>query len=120
MPEILEHFHHMLGEFPEMMVFDRGGDGKKNHRTLQAQGIKKNCIFRKGKNSLPGIGRNTRLAARRERALSEATIATIKNPRYGFNKPLAKSSESCVLKGQAAILGANLMHLTRDWATAMA
>jgi len=120
MPEILEHFHHMMGELPEMMVFDRGGDGKKNHRTLQAQGIKKNCIFRKGKDSLPGIGRNTRLAARRERALSAATIATIKNPRYGFNKPLAKSSESCVLKGQAAILGANLMHLTRDWASAMA
>lgn len=120
MPEILEHFERILGCLPEMVVFDRGGDGKKNHRVLRTQGVRKNCIFRKGKESLPGIGRNTRLAARRERALSEATIATIKNPRYGFNKPLAKSSENCVLKGQAAILGANLMHLTRDWATAMA
>ncbi len=118
MPEILEHFESAMGELPKMAVYDRGGDGAKNHRILKLKGIK-NCIFRKGKVSQPGLGRNTKLKARRERALSEATIATIKNPRYGFNKPRAKSSEGCVLKGQAAILGANLAHLTRDWAAAM-
>jgi len=118
MPEILEHFMRTLGEDPETVVYDRGGDGRKNHRIIKEKRIK-NCIFRKGKVSLPGIGRNTALKARRERALSEATIATIKNPRYGFNKPRAKSSEGCILKGQAAIFGANLTHLTRDWATAM-
>lgn len=119
MPEILAHFEQTMGCAPRLVVYDRGGDGPKNHRTLKQRGVT-NAIFRKGKESQPGLGRNTRLLARRERALSEATIATIKHSRYGFNKPRAKSSESCVLKGQAAILGANLMHLTRDWAMATA
>lgn len=117
MPEILDHFEQTLGELPKKMVYDRGGDGGKNHRTLKKQGIL-NCIFRKGRISQPGLGRNTAIMARRERALSEATIATIKTSRYGFNKPRARSSEGCVLKGQAAILGANLAHLARDWGAA--
>lgn len=122
MPEVLEHFERVMGEDPRMVVYDRGGDGPKNHRTLGKRGIRHNGIFRKGKESLPGLGRNTVLVARRERALSEAAIATIKNPRYGFNKPGAKSSAGCILKGQAAILGANLSRLARDWSvqTAMA
>lgn len=119
MPEIIDHFERMLGCLPEMVVYDRGGDGKKNHRALEKRGIKKNGIFRKGKESLPGLGRNTAAKARRERALSEAAIATIKNPRFGFNKPRAKSSETIVLKGHAAILGANLAHLAQDWGAVM-
>lgn len=115
MPEVLEHFERMMGAKPTMAVYDRGGDGPRNHRALKEKGIRHNGIFRKGGESLPGLGRNTVLRARRERALSEAAIATIKNTRYGFNKPRAKSSEGCVLKGHAAILGANLARLTRDW-----
>jgi Transposase domain (DUF772) len=113
MPEVLEHFEKIMGEMPKMVVYDRGGDGEKNHQILEKKKIK-NCIFRKGKESQPGIGRNTILKARRVRALSEASIATIKKPLYGFNKPRARSSQSCVLKGQSAILGANLNHLARD------
>lgn len=119
MPEVLDHFERMMGCLPSMMVFDRGGDGARNHAVLKKKGVK-NCIFRKGKVSQPELGRNTAAKARRERALSEATIATIKNTRYGFNKPRARSSETIVLKGHAAILGANLAHLARDWATATA
>ena len=114
MPEILEYFEQMMGCLPGMVVFDRGGDRKKNHRVLAQNGIK-NCIFRKGRESQPGLGRNIAYKAKRERALSEATIATIKNPRYGFNKPRARSSDSIILKGHAAILGANLAHFARDW-----
>lgn len=117
--EILEHFEGTLGELPKKAVYDRGGDGARNHRTLKKKGII-NCIFRKGRESQPGLGRNTALMARRERALSEATIATIKTSRYGFNKPRARSSEGCVLKGHAAIFGANLAHLARDWGATMA
>ena len=119
MPQILSHFERMLGAMPKTVVYDRGGDGPINHAALKNAGIKNNSIFRKGKESLPGLGRNKKLLATRERALSEATIATIKNPRYGFNKPLARSSAGCLLKGQAAIFGANLSHLTRDWAMTM-
>lgn len=114
MPEILDHFEQIMGCLPRKAVYDRGGDGPKNHKALKDKNTT-NCIFRKGKESQPGLGRNTKLMARRERALSEATIATLKHPRYGFNKPRAKSSQGCILKGQAAILGANLAHLTRDW-----
>ena len=119
LPEILDHFEKTMGRAPKLAVYDRGGDGPKNHRMLKAKGII-NGIFRKGKVSQPELGRNTAAKARRERALSEASIATIKNPRYGFNKPRARSSEGCVLKGHAAIFGANLTHLTRDWAATLA
>lgn len=118
MPEILGHFERIVGQLPRMAVYDRGGDGPKNHRTLKIKRIT-NCIFRKGSESQPGLGRNTALKARRERALTEATIATIKAPRYGFNKPRARSSDGCILKGHAAILGANLVHLARDWGCAV-
>lgn len=118
MPEILDHFEKTIGEMPRIAVYDRGGDGRKNHRTLRSKGII-NCIFRKGRESQPGLGRNTALRARRERALSEATIATLKKSRYGFNRPRGRSTDGCILKGHSAIFGANLSHLARDWGWVM-
>ena len=112
--EVLGHFERMLGANPKLVVYDRGGDGPKNHATLAKRHIRHNGIFRKGKVSQPGLGRNTMLKARRERALSEASIATIKSSRYGFNRPRARSTAGCVLKGHAAILGANLVRFVRD------
>jgi hypothetical protein len=117
--EVLENFEKNLGEMPDLIVYDRGGDGPKNHKLIgkliKEKKVKYNGIFRKGRGeSLPGLGRNTALKAKRERALSEATISTIKQHRYGFTKPRAKSSESCILKGHAAILGANLNRLAKD------
>lgn len=119
MDEVLDHFKRMMGMNPNMVVYDRGGDGPKNHATLAKRHVRHNGIFRKGKVSQPGLGRNTMLKARRERALSEAAIATIKHARYGFNRPRAKTSDGCVLKGHMAILGANLTRFTRDWTSAM-
>ena len=118
-PEILEHFEKTMGALPKTVVYDRGGDGPKNHTTLRTKKIV-NAIFRKGKESLVGLGRNTVLKVRRERALSEASIATIKHQRYGFSKPRARTSEGCVLKGHAAILGANLTRFARNWTEAEA
>ncbi len=120
MGEVLDHFERMMGKLPTMAVYDRGGDSPKNHATLKARDIQHNAIFCKGKVSQPGLGRNTARQARRERALSEAAIATIKHARYGFNRPRAKSSGGCVLKGHAAILGANLTRLVKDWTMQMA
>lgn len=120
MEEVLSHFRRMMGKLPTLVVYDRGGDGPKNHATLEKRKIRHNGIFRKGKESQPGLGRNTALKARRERALSEASIATIKHARYGFNRPRAKTSDGCVVKGHAAILGANLARLARDWTPKMA
>lgn len=120
MDEVLSHFERMMGKLPSLLVYDRGGDGPANHETLTKRGIRHNGIFRKGKVSQPGLGRNTALEARRERASSEASIATIKHPRYGFNRPRARTSDGCVLKGHAAILGANLARFARDWMSEMA
>lgn len=114
MQEVLENFKKTMGALPEFAVYDRGGDGPANHKTLQKRGIR-NGIFRKGRESQLGLGRNMARKARRERALSEAAIATIKQTRYGFNKPRAKTAEGCILKGHFAILGANLTRFVRDW-----
>lgn len=119
MPEIIAHFRKTLGETPKLSVYDRGGDGDTNHEFLEENGIT-NGIFRKGKESLPGLGRNTRRKVRRERALNEASIATIKHPRYGFTKPRARSSESIVSCGHSALFGANLTRFAKDWAMKMA
>jgi hypothetical protein len=119
MPEVVSHYKRILGENPKLAVFDRGGDGDTNHKFLKKNGII-NGIFRKGKESLIGLGRNTRRKVRRERALTEAAIATIKHPRYGFTKPRARSSETIVLKGHSALFGANLTRFAKDWVKAMA
>lgn len=116
-PDVLRDFQETFGKNPKMAVYDRGADSKQNHSTLKEQGIT-DMIFRKGRKSLKGLSKRQEATARRERALSEATIATIKSKKYGFNRPLARSQRSCTLKGQMAILGANLNHLALDFAMA--
>ena len=111
--EVLPQFKDVLGRMPEMFVYDRGGDESTNHDILKQAKVKKNCIFRKGKGKME-VGRNTFAAAKRERALSEAAIATLKCTKYNFNKPRARSGEACITKGQMAMLGANLSRLLRD------
>lgn len=120
MEEVLSHFERMMGRLPTLVVYDRGGDGPANHAALAKYNIRHNGIFRKGQVSQPGLGRNTALKARRERALSEASIATIKHSRFGFNRPRARTTDGCVLKGHAAILGANVARFARDWMSEMA
>lgn len=117
-PDVVANFTDVMGQSPSMVVYDRGADAAFNHAYLKEKKIK-NGIFRKGRNSLKNLSRRQMALARRERALSEATIATIKCSRYGFNRPRAKSVQSCILKGQLAILGANLNHLAKDFAGAM-
>ncbi len=52
----------------------------------------------------------------RERGLIEAGIGTVKHPRYGFNKPAARSVEKMGVCGQRALLGFNLGKLVRGFA----
>ncbi len=111
--EVLINFLDTFGEVPRTFVYDRGGDGPDNHDLLKNMGIKNNCIFPKG-NKKMGVGPRCFTEAKRERALSEASIATVKHAKYGFDKPRAKSSESCALKGQMAIFGANMNRFCND------
>lgn len=118
-PEVIDHFTKTTGAIPSMLVYDRGADSRSNHQAVRDRGVKRDGIFRKGRLSLKQLSQRSMTIARRERALSEATIATIKSSRYGFNKPRAKSMQGCILKGQLAILGANLNHLALNFAQAM-
>ena len=111
--EVLPQFQAVLGKMPEIFIYDRGGDAETNHRLLKQAQVKRDCIFRKGKGKME-VGRNIFALAKRERALSEAAIATIKCGKYNFNKPRAKSGEACITKGQTAILGANVNRWLRD------
>lgn len=110
--EVLTQFLEVFGEVPELFIYDRGGDGKKNHQLLADLAIKENCIFRRGKEKMK-VSEKVYQEAKCERALTEASIAVVKG-KYGFNKPRAKSEETCTLKGQFAILGANLNRLYQD------
>ncbi|HXJ18622.1 MAG TPA: hypothetical protein VMT03_00200 [Polyangia bacterium] len=49
----------------------------------------------------------------KERALVEGSIGTIKCPKYGFNKPAARSAAMMGVCGQRAVLGLNLTKLVR-------
>jgi hypothetical protein len=52
----------------------------------------------------------------RERALVEAGIATIKSPKYGFNRPSARSAAMMGACGRRAVLGFNATKLVRELA----
>lgn len=112
--EVLINFLNAMGEVPENFIFDRGGDGEKNHAILKNVGVKNNCIFPKGPKEKMNVAPGVFEMARRERALSEASIATIKHNKYGFNKPRARLTESCITKGQTAMFGFNINHLFND------
>ena len=115
--EVILDFAKTFRKAPITFVYDRGGDGPFNHALLLNIGVKNNCIFgREGSDRLP---LKVAELGRRERALSEASIANIKHDRYRFNKPRARSTESCALKGFAAICGFNLNNLVRDLTTSL-
>lgn len=111
--EVLTQFLEVFGEVPESFIYDRGGDGEKNHQLLKNIGVKNNCIFLKGQEKM-NVSKRQFTEVKRERALSEASIAVLKGRKYGFNRPLAKSADSCVTKGQLAIMGANLSKFFQD------
>ena len=113
--EVILDFAKTFRNAPTTFVYDRGGDGPFNHALLAEIGVKNNCIFgREGSDRLP---QKVQELGRRERALSEASIANIKHDRYRFNRPCARSTESCALKGFAAICGFNLNNSARDLTT---
>jgi hypothetical protein len=111
--EVIMNFMDTLGEVPENFIYDRGADSKKNTRFLNEVGVENICIFPKGKRKME-VTAEVLDMARRERSLNEASIANIKSKKYNFNRPRARSPETCVLKGYSAMLGFNLNNLFKD------
>lgn len=116
--EVIMDFMNTFGEIPESFIYDRGADSKKNSDFLEAIGVQNNCIFPKGRRKM-NVSPEILEMARRERSLSEATIANLKSKKYNFTKPRARSQDSCVHKGFSAMLGFNLNLLLRDLGSVM-
>jgi len=111
--EVLINFLNIFGEVPENFVYDRGGDGIGNHEILSNIGVSNNCIFRKGAEKM-NVSKDVFDMARSQRALNEASIATLKSKKYNFTKPSARSTDSCIRKGYSAMIGFNLNNLFKD------
>lgn len=111
--EVVMSFLNTFGEVPNTFVYDRGGHSERNDTFLQNVGVEHNCIFPKGKKKM-NVSQDIFNAVKSERSLNEASIATIKHQKYNFTKPRAKSTQTCEMKGQFAIMGFNINHLVGD------
>jgi hypothetical protein len=98
---------------PKIYGFDRGGYSKSNIKKAQKMGVEHVGIAPVGKAAW-AISESKQKQVKRERAQVEGVIGTIKNSRYGFNKPNAKSLEAMVRCGHKAILGFNLQKILRE------
>jgi hypothetical protein len=105
----------LFGKAPLAYAYDRGGYSAENVSTLKKLGVKDVGLAPRGRTqwSVSGPVRD-RLV--RERAMVEAGIGTIKSPRYGFNRPAARSEAMMGACGQRAVLGFNTNKLIRELA----
>ena len=101
-----------FGHAPDTYGFDRGGYSETNVRKLKKMKIKNVGIAPAGGADW-AISDALQDHVKRERALVEAAIGTIKHIKYGFNRPDAKSKEAMVSYGHRAILGFNVNKLER-------
>jgi transposase, IS5 family len=116
--EVLMNFLDSVGELPNLFIYDRGADSVKNDQLLKDVGVEYNGIFKKGKKKIQ-VPSDVFETVRTERSLTEATIAQVKNQKYNFSRPRARSSHACELKGQYAFMGLNLNNLLRDVSQAL-
>lgn len=105
----------LFGQAPLAYAYDRGGYSVQNVSSLKELGVKEVGLAPRGRTqwSVSGPVRD-RLV--RERAMVEGGIGTIKCPKYGFNRPAARSEAMMGACGQRAVLGFNSTKLVRELA----
>ena len=105
----------LFGQAPQAYAYDRGGYSTQNVSALKKLGVKDVGLAPRGRTqwSVNGAVRQHLVA---ERALVEAGIATIKCPKYGFNRPAARTVPMMGACGQRAVLGFNSTKLVRELA----
>lgn len=101
-----------FGKAPRGYGFDRGGWSKENVAAIRKEGVRDLGLAPRGKAEWPVSGR-TKQRLVNERAQVEGSIGAIKSPRYGFNRPRARSVEMMGFCGHRAALGSNLNKLVR-------
>jgi molybdopterin converting factor small subunit len=105
----------VFGQAPQAYAYDRGGYSTQNVATLRRLGVKEVGLAPRGRTRW-AVSDAVRDRLVRERALVEAGIGTIKSPRYGFNRPAARSASMMGACGQRAVLGFNANKLVRELA----
>jgi hypothetical protein len=98
---------------PELVVYDRGGDGAKTCQQLARAGVKQVGIQPKGKRPW-SVAEGVRQEIRRERGQTEGVIGTLKSNRYHFNKPKERLWATLEMAGPRSIVSFNLNKLMRD------
>ncbi|MBI2898508.1 MAG: transposase [Deltaproteobacteria bacterium] len=102
----------LFGKAPRAYAYDRGGHSTQNVERLRNLGVRDVGLAPPGRACWQVSGR-TREQLVAERALVEGSIGTIKSPKYGFNRPAARSAAMMGVCGQRAVLGLNLTKLVR-------
>jgi hypothetical protein len=113
--QAVEDCKALFGKAPRAYAYDRAGWSAENVRELRKKGVKEVGLAPLGAAKWEVTGK-VRKTLVRERGLIEAGIGTVKHPRYGFNKPAARSVEKMGVCGQRALLGFNLGKLVRGFA----
>lgn len=111
----VEDHKALFGKVPEAYAYDHAGSSEKNAATLKEMGVSHVGLAPRGKLGWQVSGAiKDRLIA--ERAQVEAGIGSIKAPKYGFNRPAARSVHAMGVSGQRAVLGFNLNKLVNGLA----
>jgi hypothetical protein len=100
---------------PRAYAYDRGGYSTHNVAALRKLGVKDVGLAPRGRTQW-AVSNTVRGRLVKERALVEAGIGTIKSPRYGFNRPAARSERMMGACGQRAVMGFNVNKLVRELA----
>ena len=102
-----------FGKVPDVFGFDRGGYSEANIKKIKKMKVKHVGIAPKG-NSDWHVSETMKERIKRERAQVEGCIGTVKSPRYGFNKPDARSVPAMATYGHRAFIGFNMRKLVRE------
>jgi hypothetical protein len=102
----------LFGKAPRSYAYDRGGYSTQNVERLGKLGVRNIGLAPRGHAPWEVEGK-VKEGLIRERALVEDSIGTIKCPKFGFNRPAARSAAMMGVCGQRAVLGLNLTKLLR-------
>jgi hypothetical protein len=102
----------VVRQSPAVVRIRSRGWSEKNVERLRALGVRDVGLAPRGRAAWQVEGK-VRQRLIRERAKVEGSIGTIKGPKYGFNRPAARSAAMMGVCGQRAALGLNLTKLAR-------
>jgi hypothetical protein len=110
--QAVEQVAALFGKAPRSYAYDRAGHSAQNVKRLRELGVRDVGLAPRGKTPWE-VGGAVKARLIKERALVEGSIGTIKCPKYGFNRPAARSVAMMGACGQRAVLGLNLTKLAR-------